>query len=109
MFSFRTLLVVLSAGGVFQGSPRGLSQPESHIVSFTKSACVRVNTTLNNLPSSGQSFGQLKPVVMELPITDIKGKGSEGMEKGVSGILGMDFLARFDVKLDFQTGMVWDG
>lgn len=26
------------------------------------------------------------------------------MEKGVSGILGMDFLARFDVKLDFQTG-----
>ncbi len=53
---------------------------------------------------TGQSFGQLKPVVMELPITDIKGKGSEGMEKGVSGILGMDFLARFDVRLDFQTG-----
>lgn len=42
--------------------------------------------------------------MMELPITDITGKGSEGMEKGVSGILGMDFLARFDVKLDFQSG-----
>lgn len=41
---------------------------------------------------------------MELPITDIKGKGSEGMEKGVSGILGMDFFARFDVRLDFQSG-----
>lgn len=41
---------------------------------------------------------------MELPITDIKGAGSEGLEKGVSGILGMDFLSRFDVKLDFRNG-----
>ena len=43
---------------------------------------------------------------MELPITDVKGKGSGGLEKGVSGILGMDFLSRFDVKIDFQTGEV---
>lgn len=41
---------------------------------------------------------------MELPITDITGRGSEGLEKGVAGILGMDFLSRFDVKLDFRTG-----
>lgn len=47
----------------------------------------------------------LKAVVMELPITDITGRGSEGLEKGVAGILGMDFLSRFDVKLDFQTGI----
>ncbi|CAM9303607.1 unnamed protein product [Ectocarpus sp. 6 AP-2014] len=60
--------------------------------------------SLGEVKVAGQSFGQLKPVVMELPITDITGKGSEGMEKGVSGILGMDFLARFDVKLDFQSG-----
>ena len=46
---------------------------------------------------------------MELPITDIKGKGSEGMEKGVSGILGMDFLSRFDVKLDFRSGEEQEG
>lgn len=45
---------------------------------------------------------------MELPITDIKAPaGAKGMEKGVSGILGMDFLQRFDVKLDFQTGALF--
>lgn len=42
---------------------------------------------------------------MELPITDVKTPvGVGGKEKEVSGILGMDFLQRFDVKLDFQTG-----
>ncbi|CAM9401316.1 unnamed protein product [Hapterophycus canaliculatus] len=60
--------------------------------------------SLGEVEVAGQSFGQLKAVVMELPITDIKGKGSEGMEKGVSGILGMDFFSRFDVRLDFQSG-----
>lgn len=44
---------------------------------------------------------------MELPITDIRGKGSDGMEKGVAGILGMDFFSRFDVKLDFRSGEEW--
>lgn len=60
---------------------------------------------LGEVKLAGESCGWLKPVVMELPITDIKAPaGAKGMEKGVSGILGMDFLQRFDVKLDFQTG-----
>ncbi|CAM9975197.1 unnamed protein product [Pylaiella littoralis] len=70
----------------------------------TDSVSGMYQVSLGEAKVAGQSFGQLKAVVMELPITDIKGKGSEGMEKGVSGILGMDFLARFDVKLDFQSG-----
>eukprot|EP00904_Undaria_pinnatifida_P005637 jgi/Undpi1/2202/HiC_scaffold_12.g05588.m1 len=60
--------------------------------------------SLGEVVVAGQSFGSLKPVVMELPITDIRGKGSDGMEKGVAGILGMDFFSRFDVKLDFRSG-----
>ncbi|CAM9141149.1 unnamed protein product [Discosporangium mesarthrocarpum] len=59
--------------------------------------------SLGEVQLAGQTCGKLEPVVMELPVNKVDEGGAVGE---VVGILGMDFMTRFDVQVDFRGGDV---
>ncbi|CAM9234502.1 unnamed protein product, partial [Chrysoparadoxa australica] len=58
----------------------------------------QVSLGMAQLAGKGNNCGPLTPVVMELPISN------DQTSMDVAGIVGLDFLSRFDIAIDFERG-----